>query len=327
MKPQTLFAFLLFIGLLSHPRVEAQHSIYSCAADHDHSLLPVGYEAPIWKTVLENGDELVAELQQIDPLGAPIDTPWTVHLNELPVYSLPTADYGTTLGLVQQSTPILGGFHVVKQTDEEWLRFDFNGQEAWVSSTGVNRVHPINLANLEKAPNLPIGEEIINRWWGIPISYEPNDLMQIPSDYTDSKDDHDYFLRREAAVAAMEMMDAAKAEGVIFYISSPYRSGETQQRIYTRNVKRAGKKQRFSAPPGHSEHQLGLTIDFSSPDTKRFLRNEDPQHAWLKENGHKYGFRQTYTADNLKETGYVEEPWHWRYIGKPEKQTAWLFEQ
>lgn len=124
----------------------------------------------------------------------------------------------------------------------------------------------------------------------------------------------------------MAMIDAAREDGIDMRVSSPYRSGTYQQVLFGNAVSRRGLNQRGSAPPGHSEHQLGTTVDISSPSTGRFLRNSDPQHVWLRENGHRFGFRQTYTAENRAETGYIEEPWHWRYMGGDREMEWWFFQ-
>lgn len=302
-------------------------SVHNCANDHDPEMIPVQHRPALWEALLNNGEAISAESVQIDGLGADPNTPWTVHAEGLNVYSLPNSDYSTTLTTLAVDERVSGDYYLVKQTDEEWLRLSRDGNDAWVSVTGLNRVHPLNVEQLKQAPNLEIGKEIVNRWWGIPLDYEPNDLVSVPASYTGNRGGKDYQLREQAALAVVEMIDAARADGVNFLVSSPYRSGRLQQSIYLRNIKRSGKNQRYSAPPGHSEHQLGLTIDFSTPDTNRFLSNDDPQHAWLEKNGTRFGFRQTYTATNISETGYVEEPWHWRYVGIEPKQTAWFLNE
>lgn len=160
--------------------------------------------------------------------------------------------------------------------------------------------------------------EIVNRWWAVPISYEPSDLVEVPLDYTTNAGRRRYLLRRAARDAVVKMIDAARSEGVDFRVASPYRSGPTQTRIYQNNIKK-NFAQRSSAPPGHSEHQLGTTIDFSLAPRGRFLKDTDPAYHWLVENAARFGFVQTYTAENVDKTGYIVEPWHWRYFGAGHK--------
>ena len=260
----------------------------------------------------------------IDPLGADPMTPWIVHVSTLNVRSGPSTSF-SIVGTLSNGTAVSGIYNLVVESDEEWIEIEWNDGTAHISRTGVYRIHPTNQANIDEFGNLPIGQELVNRWWGVPISYEPDDLAEVPWEYTAQSPGRVYLLREEVVEAVTALIDAAWEDGVDFRVSSPYRSGPSQQTIYNRNVQNSGLNQRFSAPPGHSEHQLGTTVDFSSPRTGRFLRNEDPEYEWVAEHGESFGFRQSYTADNIEETGYIEEPWHWRYWGEePEVSDGWL---
>jgi len=261
-------------------------------------------------------------LVNIDPLGAVGDVAWNVHVTSLNVRSLPSTT-GSILGSLPNGTSVTGDYYVITETDEEWLEFEFTpGNNAWISVTGINRTHPTNLANITNFTNLPISEEIVNRWWGIPLSYEPTDLVTVPISYTDGRVAE---LRQDARDAAIALVDASRAAGEEVWVGSPYRSGPTQQSIYLGNVSSSGLNQRFSAPPGHSEHQLGVTVDWVDPDDGGFLRNTDSEYLWMAANAEDFGWRQTYTATNTDETGYIEEPWHWRYIGFPTTDVdAWV---
>ena len=76
---------------------------------------------------------------------------------------------------------------------------------------------------------------------------------------------------------------------------------------------------RFSARPGYSEHQLGTTIDFTSRRAEFDLTNAfgaTPEGQWLDENAVRYGFVMSYPPDKEDITGYVYEPWHFRYVGE-----------
>jgi D-alanyl-D-alanine carboxypeptidase len=75
---------------------------------------------------------------------------------------------------------------------------------------------------------------------------------------------------------------------------------------------------KFSARPGHSEHQLGTTVDFTTapgvPLSTRF--GDSPAGKWLARNGWKYGFIMSYPEGKKKVSCYGYEPWHWRYFGR-----------
>jgi D-alanyl-D-alanine carboxypeptidase len=81
-----------------------------------------------------------------------------------------------------------------------------------------------------------------------------------------------------------------------------------------------------SAFPGTSEHQLGTAMDIVTyiPGLGYKLETEmdqTPAYAWLQANAYKFGFVLSYPKgpDGPKavnpRTGYIYEPWHWRYIG------------
>lgn len=269
------------------------------------------------------GSTFTPVLVNIDPLGAVGDVPWSVHRTSFSVRSGPDTSF-SLITTFTTGTMLTGDFYVVQETDQEWVQFEVTpGTMGWINSTGINRIHPTNTANISTFGDLPIGDEIVNRWWGIPMSYEPSDLMPVPLAYSDRSGS---FLREDALNAAIAMIDASRLAGEEVLIASPYRSGPTQQTIYINSVNNNGLNQRSSAPPGHSEHQLGLTVDFDDADDNNFLRNTDSEYIWMVNNAPSFGWRQSYTASNTDETGYIEEPWHWRYIGLAAAEVdGWLF--
>ncbi len=44
----------------------------------------------------------------------------------------------------------------------------------------------------------------------------------------------------------------------------------------------------------------------------------DPAFDWMMDNCYKYGFILRYLKGRESETGYIYEPWHYRYIGNTE---------
>ena len=138
-----------------------------------------------------------------------------------------------------------------------------------------------------------------------------------PSDLVDFEGQQ---LRAEAAQAARTMMDAAKAEGVTLTVSSAYRSYAVQQQTYQHWVSVNGQKvaDQLSARPGYSKHQTGLAIDFSSPEGCRLEECYEDTRAgrWLAKNAQNYGFILRFPKGQQAVTGYLFEPWHYRYLGK-----------
>jgi len=126
-----------------------------------------------------------------------------------------------------------------------------------------------------------------------------------------------------SAVADFEAMTAAaKSESIILTGISSYRSYSTQKALYNNYVATNGQAatDTFSARPGYSEHQTGLAIDFGSSTNSGC--NFDDCYAttvegeWLDTHANEYGFILRYTAKNQQITGFKNEPWHYRYVGR-----------
>lgn len=135
-----------------------------------------------------------------------------------------------------------------------------------------------------------------------------NKTYALPSDYNPGVDP-------EAESALYEMFAAAKNDGISLWIASGFRSYQRQTTLYNNYVAKDGKAaaDRYSARPGHSEHQTGLAFDLNSIDQSF---GNTPEGRWIAENSWKYGYIIRYPEDKESITGYMYEPWHVRYIGK-----------
>lgn len=241
------------------------------------------------------------------------DDSWEVFTETATVYSSPSFD-SEPIAELKEGERAAGALYTHQETDEPWLIINYEGRNSYLSLTQVIRPAPPAAER-----NYPIGSEIVNRWHGIPLDYEPDDLAMIPAEWC-FEPDRDYPLRKEPLRQLVTMLKAASAEEIDIRVCSAYRSGQRQKELYLDAVKKDGASQRYSAPPGHSEHQLGTTVDLVDKEglelfTQSFAAT--PQGRWLEENAPSYGFRRTYREENKAETGYIPEPWHWRYVGVP----------
>jgi D-alanyl-D-alanine carboxypeptidase len=144
-------------------------------------------------------------------------------------------------------------------------------------------------------------------------SYEPADLVALKGGpYLLNR--AGLKLRKDAALALDLMAQAAQVDGVTLVVSSAYRSYEYQKQVYDRNVKSMGQAaaDRESARPGHSQHQLGLAVDFGSIDDS-FAKTA--QSRWLQKNAWRFGWSLSYPENFESVTGYRWESWHYRYVG------------
>jgi D-alanyl-D-alanine carboxypeptidase len=147
-------------------------------------------------------------------------------------------------------------------------------------------------------------------------SYAPRDL--VPVSRAGLKGEG---LVRELIIDDLAAMaTAARKAGKPLAVRSAYRSYQTQVATFAMWVERSGYEQAllFSARPGHSEHQLGTTIDFTTapgaPLSGTF--GESPSGTWLARHGWEYGFIMSYPKGQRRVSCYGHEPWHWRYVGR-----------
>ncbi|MFE9080969.1 M15 family metallopeptidase [Bacillus mobilis] len=163
-------------------------------------------------------------------------------------------------------------------------------------------------------------QAVVNKEYGLPEDYKPEDLVvpNVPFSFSGTLEKS--YLRKEAAEALERLFDLAKKEGIELNAVSGFRSYDYQKNLYANNVKRKGQEHtdRFSAKPGHSEHQTGLTMDVSSKSANNELEltfANTKEGKWLKENAYRAGFIIRYPKGKESITGYAYEPWHIRYVG------------
>ena len=129
-------------------------------------------------------------------------------------------------------------------------------------------------------------------------------------------------VRRVVLADLRAMVRASRMAGARLAVESPYRSYATQVWTFAHWVRvgGAGAALETSARPGHSEHQLGTTIDFRSVGGGNpwFYRDwgRSREGAWLARNAWKYGFVMSYPKGRKSVTCYAYEPWHYRYVGR-----------
>lgn len=145
--------------------------------------------------------------------------------------------------------------------------------------------------------------------------YVPAEVVSISNQYG-YESSVQYKIYDKIEPYLLKMLKKAEDDGIDLKIISAYRSFGTQAALkYGYQVTYgAGTANQFSADQGYSEHQLGTTLDFTTPDTKEdfSLFDKTPAYTWLNANAYKYGFILSYPKSN---TYYTYEPWHWRFVG------------
>lgn len=153
-----------------------------------------------------------------------------------------------------------------------------------------------------------------------PPDFAPDDLTVPDVSLRNSRASDEMKLRKPAATALKQMLDAASKEYTDLLLASGYRSYGLQKGVYNRYVKTEGQASADSqsARPGHSEHQTGLAVDVGAKN--RVCELEEcfgitPEGKWVAANAYKYGFVIRYQKNTQNVVGYIYEPWHLRYVG------------
>jgi len=169
----------------------------------------------------------------------------------------------------------------------------------------------------------------VSPWQPLPDGFVPPDLVRLGS--------VPRVLGQPVSAVLMpdleSMVAEAQADGVDLVVLSAYRSFSEQEVIFERNVQRSmyrpegslaradaeNAAERFSARAGHSQHQLGLAIDFTTAQINyglgaRFAETDTGR--WLNEHCWRFGFILPYTEAAEPRSGYRYEPWHVRWVGR-----------
>ncbi|MHA3722915.1 M15 family metallopeptidase [Leucobacter sp. HY1910] len=148
-----------------------------------------------------------------------------------------------------------------------------------------------------------------------PVDFEPSDLVETVG----VANDNGQPLREVAARASEQFIAGARDAGYDVRIISAYRTYGLQVQLYNGYIARDGQEaaDTYSARPGHSEHQTGLTVDLDDYGACYLAScfGDTPAGQWLAANAAAYGFIERYPAEKQHITGFMPEPWHFRYVG------------
>lgn len=183
--------------------------------------------------------------------------------------------------------------------------------------------------------------------------YYPDDLVDIDPAFMTPQYRNDIIklqefekVRKDTYYFLKKMITDAHTENIDLFIHSGFRPFQMQCQVFKRKLKKDMDENKTSieqailnvntrsALPGTSEHQLGTSVDlvtflekYEKPEKKysgyavEYEMQNTEAFKWLNANAHKYGFALSYPySKTLKyneanpRTGYIYEPWHWRYI-------------
>ena len=154
---------------------------------------------------------------------------------------------------------------------------------------------------------------LVNRIYGLPSDYEPEDIINVPSQYAYSGKK----ISESIMDKIIELINAGKTNGYTFVISDGYRSYKEQENIYNNYVSSYGKSEadEIVARPGHSEYQTGLSFDLMPYNKVYETPKLSEEYLWLKDNAYKYGFIFRYESDKEDITKFNASTWRLRYVG------------
>ncbi len=160
---------------------------------------------------------------------------------------------------------------------------------------------------------------VVNKYRKLDEKFEP-DLVTISEEYASEKG---MKAERVALNAFIKMYNAAKKEGYGLIINSSYRSYQDQVEIAQlyRDLYGDSYVEKYVAKPGYSEHQTGLAFDIGSTTSNVFANSKE--YTWMLDNAYKYGFILRFPKKYEDITGFRNEPWHYRYVGKEISKYIW----
>ena len=213
-----------------------------------------------------------------------------------------TVLYYTSTTLNMRSGPAAGhplvltlpkGVHLRSEGVENgWHKVTYQGKTGYASGRylGSGTVYLVD------------GIIFVNKGFGVSSSFNPGVHPEAQSAYND-------------------MAASAAAAGHKLNLFSGFRSYSYQTDLFQKYVKQSGvqRAETYSARAGFSEHQTGLTFDIGGRDSSKWTTSafgSTSEGQWLASNAPNFGFILRYPQGKEAVTGYVYEPWHFRYVGK-----------
>ena len=154
---------------------------------------------------------------------------------------------------------------------------------------------------------------LVNKYNYVSNNFKPDNLVKVSKFAVNNM-----YLNKTCMEAFISLASDALKEGYNIRAISTYRTYDYQNNLYNKYAKKDGvdKADTYSARPGFSEHHTGLAIDVDNIKTNFNNFENTNEFKWMQENAYKYGFILRYPSDKVDITGYMYEPWHYRYVGR-----------
>lgn len=155
---------------------------------------------------------------------------------------------------------------------------------------------------------------LVNKYNYLKEDYVPKDLKDVSIWYS--------YEGRKLSNTAYEpfinLFNACKDEGLNIVLYAGYRSYKDQNIIFNTYKDDYGERyaDENSTRAGHSENQLGLSINIVSYYNASADFSTTNEYAWIKDNAHNYGFILRYPEGKEYITKYEYQPYLFRYVGQ-----------
>lgn len=174
--------------------------------------------------------------------------------------------------------------------------------------------------DLAAPPTSDVVFTVLDRSYALAAGYAPDDLVAASA--AGLTGGSGTKLVRAVIVGDLAAMRAAwEAVGLTVILESAYRSYASQAATFNSWAARLGQAAALlrSARPGHSEHQLGTSIDVTSAGWSGRFGDwgvQSAEGAWMAAHAWEYGFVMSYPSGSQAQTCFGYEPWHYRWIGR-----------
>lgn len=214
----------------------------------------------------------------------------------------------------QKLVDIVRSKYFLKSRLERYMKYDSDDINTIITNVNSNLDYDF-YTNIQKSDTSNGNLIIVNKYYQLDNDYYYGELVTMDKAYDNKSGSK---LNKEAYAAFQKLVDAGEKEGYHIRNNSAYRSYNTQSGLYNnyKNSNGLTWADKWSARPGHSEHQTGLALDVGVKNEYSLGKFESsPEFTWMKNNAHLYGFILRYPKGKEYITGYGYEPWHYRYVG------------
>ena len=111
---------------------------------------------------------------------------------------------------------------------------------------------------------------LVNKYNKLPDDAKFDNLVKLEKPYSNTGKKE---VRQEVYEPLKQMIDDAKKDGIKLYVISAFRTYNTQKGLFNKYKKNDGLEYalKYSAKPGHSEHELGLAVDLNTTHKRKCI--------------------------------------------------------